>query len=640
MHNRPPLGQASDSPERPSDLAGSGSTWPPISDYAIIGDCRSAALVSNRGSIEWLCWPRFDSASIFAAILDRHRGGHWAISPPADQILRISRQYEAETNVLHTTFHCHSGIVVLTDLMPVASERAKRSILVPDHEILRQVRCTQGEARLDFDFYPRPNYGASNVKLRRVGALGIRFDVGPGAYWLRSSVPLNLVDGRAEASLRLSSGDDLQFSLTYGEESPQVLPPLGLWIHQRITESIDWWKSWSACAKYDGPQRDSVLRSALTLKLLTYAPSGAIIAEPTTSLPERIGGSLNWDYRFCWLRDASLTVRALLGLGYDEEAESFLSWLLHATRLTQPELRILYNIFGGNTMKERQLEHLSGYRDSRPVRIGNAARGQVQLDVYGEVVDAAAQIAYHHGPFERVTQEVLVGIGKYVASHWNQPDQGIWEPREHPDHHTHSRVLCWTALDRLVTLAEKKLLPNAPVAEFKRERDRIAQQVKSQAWNSAINSYVSTLNGNELDASLLLLSYYGFEAANCSRMQSTYRAIRSQLRAGRNLLYRYLNGSPEGSFGICSFWEVEYLALGGASLDHATHLFEELLQYRNDVGLFAEEVDPRSGAALGNFPQAFTHVGLISAALSITEKMKGAKQLPHRENSAKENKAA
>lgn len=638
MPLRAPLGQTKVSPKRNADLI--PDPWPKISDYAIIGDCRSAALVSHRGSIEWLCWPRFDSPSIFAAILDRDCGGSWTIAPASDEVLRVSREYEPCTNILRTTFHCRQGVAVLTDLMPVASEQAKRSVLTPDHEIIRHLHCTQGEVQFDFYFHPRANYGVSDVKLRRVGALGVRFDVGPGAYWLRSSVPLDLHPGIASATLRLTQGDHAEFSLTYGEESPQVLPPLGVWTHQRISESIDWWKLWSSRAKYDGPQREAVLRSALTLKLLTYAPSGAIIAAPTASLPERIGGDLNWDYRFCWLRDASLTVRALLGLGYNEEAESFLSWLLHATRLTQPELRIVYSVFGGNAMKEYELERLTGYRRSRPVRIGNAARDQVQLDVYGEVLDAAAQIAYSDGAFDRGTQKVLVDIGKHVASHWDQPDQGIWEPREHPENHTHSRVLCWTALDRLVTLANRGLLPKAPLDDFKRERDCIAAQVKDKAWNPLLNSYVSTLGGKELDASLLLLSYYGFEAADSDRMRATYSAIRQQLRAGKNLLYRYINGPHEGSFGICSFWEVEYLALGGGSLEEAIGLFEELLRYRNDVGLFAEEIDPRSGAALGNFPQAFTHVGLISAALSITEKMRGAKPLPHREESSEENKAA
>jgi GH15 family glucan-1,4-alpha-glucosidase len=494
--------------------------------------------------------------------------------------------------------------------------------------------------RLQFDFYPRPNYGADSARLRRVGALGIRFEVGAGAYWLRSSVPLDINQDRVTASFLLKRGDAVQFSLTYGEDSPLVLPPLGHWTQRRIEETIDWWARWAARARYDGPYREAVVRSALALKLLTYAPSGAVIAAATTSLPEQMGGGLNWDYRYCWLRDASLTIRALLGLGYNEEADAFLEWLLHATRLTQPELRILYNVFGGNSPRERELPHLSGYCNSLPVRIGNAAREQLQMDVYGEVIDAAAQFAYHQGSFDRATQQALIGMGGYVAKHWNEADQGIWEPREGPQAHTHSRVLCWTALDRLVTLADRGDLRGAPTDKFRRERDRIAHQVKQKAWNDRIRSYAATLGGSELDASLLLLSYYGFESADSSRMKHTYAAMKSKLRAGEDLIYRYVDGPTEGAFGICSFWEAEYLALGGGTLEEATEFFRRLLKYRNDVGLYAEEIDPRNGNALGNFPQAFTHVGLISAALSITEKMKGQKQLPHREENAEENKAA
>jgi GH15 family glucan-1,4-alpha-glucosidase len=614
--------------------------WPHISDYAIIGDSRSAALIANNGAVEWLCWPRFDSPSVFAAILDRSQGGTWKISPRPADILHTRRAYIAESNVLRTTFECRSGTVTLTDLMPVSSDRGKRSILTPDHELLRSIECIAGEVEMELFFQPRPQYGSATPALKKRQALGISFPFGDGVYYLRSSVPLNVSNNIARAQWTVRRDESAQFSFTYGEESPVVLPPLGHWSQKRIDESALWWCEWAAGLVYDGPYRNVILRSALALKLLSYAPSGAIIAAATTSLPEEIAGSLNWDYRYCWLRDASLTIRAMLGLGHYDETDSFIEWMLYATRLTQPQLRILYDVFGNQSPHEQTLKHFSGYRDSRPVRIGNAARHQLQLDVYGEVIDAVAQFAYKRGTFVRSTQKLLIDIGKYVAKNWDQPDQGIWEPRDHAQPHTHSRVLCWVALDRLITLHKKGHIKNVPVDDFCRERDRIAEQVREQAWNSKLNCYVSVLGGNDTDASLLLMSYYGFEAADSDRMRATYAAIRKNLRANDHLIYRYRGGSKEGAFGICSFWEVEYLALGGGTLDHAQQLFEDILKYQNDVGLFAEEIDPDTGEPLGNFPQAFTHIGLISAALSITERLKGKKPLPHREPTAEENKAA
>lgn len=608
--------------------------YPPIQDYAIIGDCRTAALISRHGSLDWLCWPRFDSPAIFSAILDPDRGGRWSIT--AGDIETISREYAPHTNVLKTTFCCKHGKAVLTDLMPVSGERRKAKSLLPDHELIRQVECTAGEIVLEVLFQPRLRYGQSAAVLRDRGPLGIRVEVRSGVYWLRTGCRTTVANDRAQCSVVLRAGDVVQFSLTYAEESPTVLPPLGDWAHQRIRATELWWEQWANRAKYDGEDRDLIVRSALALKLLTYAPSGAIVAAATTSLPERIGGPLNWDYRYCWLRDASLTTRALLGLGYEDEADAFMNWMLNATALTRPQLNVLYDVFGVNPPREYELDNLRGYRDSRPVRIGNAARSQLQLDVYGEVIDAAAQYASAGGAFDRTTQKVLINFGKFVAENWDQPDEGIWEPRSGRKNHTHSRLLCWVALDRLIKLNDRGAIRGAPVDAFKAQREKMYRQITDEAWNPQLNTYTRALGGDSLDASLLLLSYYGFEHADSARMKGTHVAVRRELGAG-DLLYRYGRKKPEGAFGVCCFWEVEYLALGGGTLPEARELFSKICAYQNDVGLFAEEIDPTSGDALGNFPQAFTHVGLINAALSIDQRQRGEKQLPHREPSAERN---
>ena len=587
----------------------------------MIGDCRSAALVSKYGSIDWLCWPRFDSPSIFAAILDPAKGGHWSIRPAHP--FTVERSYVKHTNVLETRFSCAEGQLSLVDLMPVCSEEFKRRELVPDHEMIREVRCTSGEVEIEIEFSPRCDYGCEAPRIRNLGPEGLRMDVGRGAYWLRGGVPLKVSDGSATASIRMKAGDVIDFSLTYGEQSPAVLPALGERSQAVIARSIRWWEDWAAHCRYNGPYKDAVLRSALALKLLTYAPSGAVTAAITTSLPERVGDKLNWDYRYCWLRDSSITIRALLGLGYLEEAESFLTWLLHTTRLTQPKLHVLYTVYGTKTPREKELKHLCGYRDSWPVRLGNGARDQLQLDIYGGVIEASAQYAEYLDGFDHMTQKALIGLGKTVADTWDQPDEGIWEPRFGRANHTHSRLMCWTALDRLLALSDKGVLTGVPKELFTRQRDRIREQIESRAWNDALQSYTAVLNGDSMDATLLRLAWYGFERADSARMKSTYRTVCERLGAGDNLLYRYEREQPEGAFGICGFWAVEHIAVGGGTLEQAHHAFQQLLHYQNDLGLYSEEIDPGTGDALGNFPQAFTHVGLISAALTLAERERG-----------------
>jgi GH15 family glucan-1,4-alpha-glucosidase len=604
-----------------------------IQDYGAIGDGRSAALVGRDGSIDWLCWPRFDSPSIFGAILDSS-AGRWRIAPVAP--FRTERHYIKDTNVLQTRFDTGAGVMVLTDLMPVASEEEKNRVLMPEREILRLVECERGEVEVDMLFDPRPGYGLRPARIHQAGKLGFRMETGAGLLVLRTDLPLELTpEGRVWGRVRLSAGDAVLASLIFAADGPAVLPPLGEWSLAAVARTVDWWQTWASGARYDGPSREMVIRSALALRLMVYAPSGAVIAAPTTSLPERIGGTLNWDYRFCWLRDASLTVRALFGLGYPDEAHAFVHWLLHATRLTQPQLRVLYDVHGNKPPRERTLDRLAGHRGSRPVRTGNLAADQRQLDVYGEVIDAVTHFVREGGTLDRETEGVLRDFGEYVCRHWEEPDEGIWEPRTGRASHTHSLVLCWVALDRLLHLHAQDHVRWAPAAKFEENREAIRRLIETRAWNPELQSYVARLDGDQVDVTLLLLAWYGFEAAESDRMRSTYRRIREQLGAGDGdrLLYRYrtessgAEGEPyspgEGAFGICSFWGAEYLALGGGTAEEARDLFERLCGYANDVGLFAEEIDPPTGAALGNFPQGFTHVGLINAAVSLARRLKG-----------------
>ncbi|MDQ3549447.1 MAG: glycoside hydrolase family 15 protein [Chloroflexota bacterium] len=594
----------------------------PIGDYALIGDCRSAALVARDGSIDWLPWPRFDSPSIFGALLDSERGGTFRIRPTGS--FQSTRQYLPGTAIVETAFVTDSGVCILRDLMPVASEEDKRRTLLPEHELLREIEGVEGEVVLDILCEPRPDYGSKRVVFQQRGALGLRCASDGGTLYLRSDLPepLEIADDGASARTRVTirAGQRAHVSLSYSAEAPAVIPALGDAARERLERSQQWWQTWSDQCSYDGPYRELVCRSALTLKLLTYAPSGAIIAAPTTSLPEQIGGGKNWDYRYCWLRDASLTLRALWGLGYAAEAEAFLNWLLHATRLTWPELQVVYDIYGRNGIRERELDHLEGYGSSRPVRAGNDARGQYQLDIYGEIANAALQHAQHGGAFDADTVKLLRGIGDTICTQWRNPDAGIWESRGEPEHYTHSKVLCWVALDRLITLRDHHGLDIA-ADRLIAERGTLRAEIEGRGYNERLGSYTRAFNDDTVDASLLTLPLYGYIDATHLRMRSTFERIQQQLGAGPNgeLVYRYLpddDEPSEGTFGICAFWAVECLALAG-EVDAATRRFEQLHVYANDVGLFAEEIDPTTGAHLGNFPQGFTHIGLINAALAI-----------------------
>ena len=441
---------------------------------------------------------------------------------------------------------------------------------------------------------------------------------------LRADFPITIDHGRVCSKITLTAGDVRHLSLTLADEGRTVFPPLGTWSQSAVDRSVAWWKTWVSQLTYAGLAREAVVRSALMLKLLIYGPSGAVVAAPTTSLPEQIGGSLNWDYRYCWLRDASMTLRALHTLGCTSETEAFLSWLQQTTRLTQPQLGVLYDVYGNLPKDEEVLEHLSGYNGSRPVRKGNAAAKQLQLDIYGEVIETAVACAFTNGGLDRDTQDFLIDLGQYVCQNWFLPDQGIWEPRGAKQHNTHSRLLCWTALDRLLALQRSNCLPQTSMHEFAYQRALIRREIEERSWNPKLESYVATLDGQDLDASLLLFAKYGFESASSYRMQKTYERIFQSLGAGNDLLYRYSSSATtqEGAFGICGFWGAEFLALGGGTAKQASEAFERLCCYGNDVGLFAEEFEPATGEALGNFPQGLTHVGLINTALSLTKRLK------------------
>jgi GH15 family glucan-1,4-alpha-glucosidase len=603
-----------------SDRTPERASYPPIDDYALIGDCRSAGLVSGDGSLDWLCLPRFDSPSVFAALLDAREGGRFRIRPVGEY--SSERRYLPDTNVLETTFRCPSGTFVLRDLMSVSSEEDKRASLTPEHEVLREVEGIDGEVEVEVLYDPRPEYGLMRPMLKRQWDHSLRCEIGGVALILRSELALvPRSDGRgASGVIRIQAGERMYLSLTYSREAPAVISPLGEAARGRIERTVRWWQEWANRCAYEGPYRDAVVRSALALKLMTYAPSGALVAAPTTSLPEALGGVRNWDYRYCWLRDASFTLRALYALGYREEAEAFDGWVLHATRLTWPELHILYDVFGEARLPERELPHLEGYAGSRPVRIGNDAQGQLQLDVYGEVVDAAAQFANRGGRFDRDTSRMLDGLGRTVCRRWREPDEGIWEGRSGRFHNTHSKVLCWVALDRLIEMHEAGYL-DVSVDLFRANRDEIRKEIEAHGYNERIGSYTRTFDGEEMDASLLTLPLYGYTEGTNPRMSSTCARIHEKLATGA-LVHRYETGTDdglppgEGAFGICSFWAVECVTRGG-NIEGATRAFEQLLAYANDVGLFAEEIDPHTGAALGNFPQAFTHIGLINAALTL-----------------------
>jgi GH15 family glucan-1,4-alpha-glucosidase len=580
------------------------------------GDARSRS--RRDGSIDWLCLPHFSGPSVFAALLDRERGGRFAIRP--EHHVRTTRRYVGATPVLETIFETSTGTVRLTDLMPLVENP---DVLHPMREVLRVVEGVAGSVVLDIRFEPRPDYARARPRIRPRGALGWACTWSDELFLLHADVPLQIApDGGAVVGRhRIEARQTISFSLFYAKADIGVIAPLGDHAHRRLRATLGWWEDWSGRCAYRGPYREAVLRSAVTLKLMTFAQSGAVVAAPTASLPEAIGSDRNWDYRYCWLRDAALTMRAFTGLGYQDEAGSFFQWLLHATRLTWPKLQVMYDVYGRTRLREETLDHLSGFRASRPVRIGNGAHAQTQLDVYGEVVSAAFDFCETGARLQADEGNLLAGFGKTVCREWREPDHGIWEIRGPKRQFTFSKVMCWAALDRLIKLHKQGRI-QIDADRFRRERDAIAEQIETRGYNAVLDCYVSELDGDRVDASLLLMGCLGYKEPSHPRMRATFERI--QERLGRDgLLHRYeesYDGLPsrEGAFGICSFWAVDNLARRGER-EAAERCFERVLFCANDVGLFAEEIDVETGAALGNFPQAFTHVGLINAAMAVAK---------------------
>ncbi len=593
----------------------------PISDYAVIGDCGTAALVSSSGSVDWLCLPHFSGPAVFAALLDHRQGGRFAVFPQTPST--VHRRYINASNVLETTFVTATGVLRITDAMPIAN--VSGSGIEPLREIIRVVEVIAGAVDVEIVYEPRFQFGRHLPRLRRRGRLGWCCD--HREHWLLLRTELPLVLDRRGVTLRgrvcLGAGDKHHLCLAYVRGEPGIVPLLGAEADGRMAVTQRWWEAWSDCCTYNGPFRDAVLRSALALKLMTYAASGAIVAAPTTSLPERIGGVRNWDYRFCWLRDAALTVSAFLRLGYQGEAEAFLGWLLHATRLTWPELQVLYDVYGESEIPESTLDHLEGYRRSRPVRIGNAAHGQRQLDVYGAVVQAAFDYVRSGGQLAPEEGKLLVQFGRTVCRLWREPDCGIWESRGEPRHLVFSKLMCWVALDRLVALQATGRVPEHDEAQFRRERDTIRAAIESRGFDPATGSYVAAFDtAGEPDAALLLMARFGFHGETDPRLVGTEAHIRQQLERAWGLVDRYKtqgqDGLPpgEGAFAACAFWAVEARARRGDTKGAAQD-FETLLTLANDVGLYGEEIAPDTKETLGNFPQAFTHLALINAALAL-----------------------
>ncbi len=597
----------------------------PVADYALLADCNSAALADRSGSIDWLCLPRYDSDAVFAALLDPD-AGNWAIRP-ADSF-SSTRRYLPGTLVLETTFTTETGEVTLTDAMAFADgQRGHELGLDVPHELLRSVTGVSGVVELWMELAPRPEYGLVTPLVRLEGDGGRTFG-GSGRVAVRSAAPLTVADSTIEATFTVGAGDAAGFALRWAppELSDAPAPTSPEDVAERIKDTAEGWRSWEDDHDiYEGPHKELVRMSSRVLKGLTYRPTGAIVAAPTTSLPEAVGGARNWDYRFCWIRDSSMTIEALYVGSCPEEVEEFVSFMTSSAggRAGEGSLQIMYGIGGEHDLSERELGHLRGWRDSRPVRVGNGAWDQVQLDVYGELLNALYLYREQLGELHMEIQAFAADLADTAARRWRVADSGIWEMRGELRHHLSSKVLCWTALDRAVKLAPQ-LGDHAKVPEWEAERDEIRAAILERGWSEKRQAFTQSFDSDELDAAMLLMPILGFLPATDERMRSTIEAIARDLTED-GLVLRYRTGEglnedglsgEEGTFVICSFWLVSCLAKAGEP-ERAEELFDRLTGYANDLGLLAEEVDTRSSEQLGNYPQAFSHIGLISAAWEI-----------------------
>ncbi len=589
----------------------------PISQYGVIGDCRSAALVGADGSIDWLCLPRFDSPSLLGRVLDCDRGGFWQICPTGEFAAR--QRYLDRTNVLSTIFTTGSGRMVVTDFMPAdASSIGQHASPHAHPRIVRIVECLSGSVTACSVFDPRPDYGSGTLRLHTSSGRW-HGDDGRLHYCLQTTS--GAVGARME--LQLSPGEAVAFGLVTDNAGSCTSLPWTLEAARELLHSTDrFWREWLDSCSYRGVFREPVWRSALALKLMTYAPTGAIVAAPTTSLPEKVGGTRNWDYRYTWLRDASFTLYAFFQLGFHDEAHAFFRWL-QSTGIGSLGIGVsnLYTLDGSGDVPETELTHLAGYRGSKPVRIGNLAADQLQLDVYGEILDAAYVYAKYGGEVDGALWSQLEAIVELAAARWSEPDASIWEPRGGDQHFTYSRFMCWVALDRGLRLAEQWGHPHDS-GRWRAIRRQIHLSVTEHAFSQQQQSFTQALGSELLDAAVLRMHQVGFLPPHDPRLRSTSRAIAAQLGTGA-LLRRYdpakrLDGihESEGAFVLCSFWLVDALAHQG-DIEEAERLFNQLLAFASPLGLYAEECDMGTGELLGNFPQAFSHLALVGAAVNI-----------------------
>jgi GH15 family glucan-1,4-alpha-glucosidase len=595
----------------------------PIGDYALLSDCRSAALVSRDGSVDWLCFPRFDAPSVFARLLDED-AGHFSVRPAGEA--EVSRAYLDQTMALETTFRTPTGVAVLVDALAVGrNDRGHDLGAGSPGVLLRRLTCTEGQVEVEVSYAPRPEYGLIHPLLGQVpGGLAAR----GGADRLLLSTPVDLeVDGAtATGRFTLRAGESAGFSL---QHRPMWEPTLSAWdqeeIADRLDDTMEGWRSWSAMHQtYEGPWRELVHHSGRVLQALTFEPTGAIVAAPTTSLPETVGGERNWDYRYTWVRDACLTMEALWVAACPDEANKFFAFLADAaaSQLHRGvDLQIMFGIGGERDLTERELPHMSGWRQSRPVRVGNGAWNQRQMDVYGELLGAAQRLVEQLGELDPITRQFLIAAADTAAVRWKEKDQGIWEIRGEPRDFLYSKLMCWVALDRAIALAEP-LGAKDRVEGWTAAREEIRMAIFEHGWSDQAGAFTQAFGTDDLDASNLMLAITGFLPGDDPQMKATIDATAERLTDERGLVYRYraqdgLEGE-EGTFLLCTFWLAQAQALAG-EVDQARQTFERAVAYVNDVGLLAEEVDVGGEEMIGNYPQAFSHIGLVNAAWAITE---------------------